>query len=124
MPQGAGGLGAISVGISEILVEYLLIAVPMLIINFAVRGIARRRGASAQRFRRAHLILSVAYGAIVILTGFRWESIFQRGEEALLTTLGTSNLLWFAFLFLQAAFLLWAVTIAAGRARKHLASSR
>ena len=126
MFQGAGGLGAVSLGISEWLLVYLVIAIPMLVINLAIRGVAHRRGAAAARKRRLHLILTVAFGAVVILTAsdFLWERAYQRGQETILTVMGVLNLSWLAFFLIQTAFLLWALWIAAAAARQHLARSR
>ena len=39
--QGAGGLGAVSIGVSDHTLEFLIIAIPMVILNLVMRGIAR-----------------------------------------------------------------------------------
>ena len=88
--QGAGGLGAVSFGFSEILVELLLVAVLMLLVNFAMRGVARRRGSSAQRFRRVHLIVTLVFVPVFILFEFAFVIAFT-------------------FLAFQAVSVVWAV---------------
>jgi hypothetical protein len=72
------------------------------------------------------LIVTIAFAVIVTLgeSDFLWESVYQRGQGGLFTALRVLNLSWFAFLVLQAAFLIWVLAIAAATARRYLASSR
>jgi|SRR5687768_8298851 len=107
--QGAGGLGAVSFGFSEILVELLLVAVLMLLVNFAMRGVARRRGSSAQRFRRVHLIVTLVFVPVFILFEFAFVIAFRDDVNALMTVLTLLSLLWWTFLAFQAVFVVWAV---------------
>lgn len=118
--QGSGGLGAVSSGISESLVEGILIAVPMLILNFSMRGVARRRGARAQRLRLLHLVATLAYPGIEILSvSVLFRRAYQDGTDTLLQVLGILNLLWFVFLVMQVVFVGWALVVGGGRIRRH-----
>lgn len=68
---GSGGLGAVSGGVSEALLAYVLLPVG---VNLALIRWARRRGRTAVRWRWIHLLTTLTFmivtiGAAVILVG-------------------------------------------------------
>src|SRR5262245_55785106 len=54
-PTGSGGIGAVSVGIPQALVELLPFLFPAILVNLSVAAAARRRGPGAVWIRRGHL---------------------------------------------------------------------
>ena len=57
--SGSGGIGAVSLGIAEPLVEMLPLLAAALFVNISVASQARQRGRGAVRIRRAHLLITV-----------------------------------------------------------------
>ena len=105
---GSDDLGAVSVGISEPMIGFLLVAVPMLVVNIMTRRMKNHQ-APARRLQRTHLILTLAFGAVVLLFGGLYNLAFERSAAAFITTVRVFSVLWWGFLGLQAVFAVWAV---------------
>jgi hypothetical protein len=60
-PIPGGGIGAVSIGVSEAFVETVLFVLGPILVNWLLHGAALRYGPLAQRFRRTHLWLTLTY---------------------------------------------------------------
>jgi hypothetical protein len=57
--SGGGGIGAVSFGFAEFIIESLPLIAVAVFVNFSVTAEARQRGPAAVRFRRVHLLVIV-----------------------------------------------------------------
>jgi len=115
----SGGLGAVSFGISEALVELLGLLL-LIAINLALRGPAERRGHRASQVRRVHFVITAAY---ILINMFALLAPLPENEAALQPVLQRNAVLdslWRAFMWVQILFFVTAVTlIATAPARRH-----
>jgi hypothetical protein len=65
--SGSGGIGAVSLGIVEPLVETLPFLAAALFVNISVASQARQRGRGAVWIRRAHLLITVVTFVALLL---------------------------------------------------------
>ena len=107
----SGGLGAVSFGISEAVVELVGIAL-LLAANRALREPARRSGTLAQRLQRSHLWVTVAY-LVLLIAGMALATILDPTSDSPIL-----GFLWNLFFPIQAFFAAAAVAIAVGRLAK------
>jgi hypothetical protein len=71
--DGSGGIGAVSVGVSEGALPVLLVCVAASLLLF---GRARRSGRLVARLQRAHAVtLAVGFGLLALLVSSLWFSI-------------------------------------------------
>jgi hypothetical protein len=64
----SGGIGAVSGGVAELLVEMILFCGPAIVLNFVLAKRARSWGQSATRLRRLHLLLTTLSLVAIPLT--------------------------------------------------------
>ncbi|HEV8348002.1 MAG TPA: hypothetical protein VGQ16_15610 [Vicinamibacterales bacterium] len=57
--EGSGGIGAVSLGLAEAIVEILPFVAAAVFVNFSIADAARRAGRIAMRVRRGHLAVTV-----------------------------------------------------------------
>src|SRR5215211_1349022 len=105
----SGGLGAVSFGISEALVELLGVLL-LIAINLALRGPAQRRGPWALQLRRVHLAITAAYILINMFALLTPPPENEAELNALIQYSGVFDRFWRAFLWMQICFFVAAVT--------------
>jgi hypothetical protein len=79
---GSGGIGAVSFGAAEAIVESLPLIAVALFVNFSVAAEARQRGRAAARFRRAHLFVIVLTIALPLLETTAFFAVFVSEQSA------------------------------------------
>ena len=82
-PPTGEGIGAISVGVGEALVETVLFLVGPILVNRLLRGAALRYGPLATRFRRTHLWLTLTYPLWFVASMFWFIRPYAAGLETL-----------------------------------------
>jgi hypothetical protein len=76
---GSGGIGAVSAGIAEVLLEGLPFLAAAIFVNLSIAGQAKQRGRGAVWIRRAHLVFTV----LTVLWPFVFFPMLSMGPAVL-----------------------------------------
>ncbi len=114
-PLRIDGVGAISVGVAEALVESFFFVIVPVGINIGLRGVARKRGQLATTLRRIHLWTTLCALPWMMVTTAWLSRVAALNIEAFSRASATTGVVSAVFLGLQAFFASCALALAIGQ---------